>query len=142
MILRTLALACAVLTLTGAVARAELTLEEPRRNWGWYGVLFLGLTAASASAASDDYAKSEAAFKKAKSNYALYQAATTSADATLYRDLVNKWHRQAKTYEARGNLEAGLAVVLALTTVASFMPTREPGPILLSYNSVGFRYTF
>ena len=128
--------------LFGTVARAELILEEPRRNWGWYGLLFLGLTAYAANAASEDYAKSSASFKLAKDNYALYLGATTGGDATLYRDLVNVNHREAKTLEARANFEAGLAVVLALTTVYSFLPSRAPGPILLSANSVGFRVAF
>jgi hypothetical protein len=136
-------LAC-VLVLGWAVpARAELTLSEaPRKNFTWYGVLFLGLSLGSFAAAANDYKESNDALDKADASYKQYQGATTSSDADRYHRQTARYRRQAVGFESTGNAAAMLGLIFGVTGVACFFTNDRDTPILLSYNRVTVRMQF
>jgi hypothetical protein len=137
-------LVCLMLIAAAVPARGAdmLLMEEPRKDFTWYGVLFLGLSVASFAVASNDYKESSDAMKKADSAYSLYKAATTSSDADLYHRKTRKLHRAAAGYESTANAAVLLGVIFGLTGVYSFRNYDHDAPILMSFNRVTVRLRF
>lgn len=124
-------------------ARADLMLmEQPRKDYTWYGVLMLGLSIASLDVAQNGYTESDKALTKAQDSYKLYKAATTSDDANKYHKLTEHYRRRSVTFESTANAAVVVGVILGAAGVYSFFADGNKSPILVSYNSVTLRYHF
>jgi hypothetical protein len=141
--LAALLLCIAVLSVARPVRADDLMLlEEPRKHFGWYGVLFLGLSIASFDVTANGYKESDAALKKANDNYKLYKAATTETDATRFHRLTEHYRKQAVGFETTGNAALILGVIFGATGVYSLFADDPNSPILVSAHSIGLRYRF
>lgn len=133
---------CGVL-MAAATARADLMLmEPPRTDFTWYGVLMLGLSAASFAVASNGYAEAAQALDKADEAYALYKSATTADAADKYHKRTERYRRQAVAFESTANAAVFLGVVLGVAGVYSLFADGETKPILLAHNRIGVRVRF
>jgi hypothetical protein len=136
-------LALAIALAVATPARAELMLtDEPRKDFRWYGVLFLGLSAVSFNVAAHDFRESEKARNKADDSFALYQASTTATDADHYHRQTSHYHRQAVGFESTANAAVVIGIIFGLTGVYSFTNNDRDTPILLSLNRVTLRLRF
>lgn len=134
---------CGALMAAANTARADLMLmEAPRTDFAWYGVLMLGLSAASFAVASNGYAESAEALDKADKAYALYKAATTSADADQYHKRTERYRREAVAFESTANAAVFLGIVLGAAGIYSLFTEGESKPLLISHNRVGVRLRF
>lgn len=134
---------CVALMAAATTARADLMLmEPPRTDFMWYGVLMLGLSAASFAVASNGYTESAEALDKADDAYTLYKAATTVADADKYHKLTERYRREAVAFESTANAAVFLGIVLGAAGIYSLFAEGESKPILISHNRVGVRLRF
>ncbi len=127
-----------------APARAGdlLLLEEPRKDFTWYGVLFLGLSAASFAVASNGYKESTRSMDDADAAYSKYKLAATPNDADRFHRQTAHFHRAAVGYESTANAAVLLGVVFGLTGIYSFFDRSHDTPILMSLNRVTVRLRF
>ena len=137
-------LLCVSVLALARPARAEdlMLMEEPRTHFGWYGVLFLGLSIASFEVTANGWKESETALKKANDNYKLYKAATTADDADRFHKLTNHYRKQAVGFETTGNAALLVGIIFGATGVYSLFADNPNSPIIVSSNSVGLRYRF
>ena len=137
----------AALVLGNSIAfgqESSLMLEqEPRTDFSVYGWTFLLLSLGTLAYGAKVYGDSQDDQDTAEVNYASYQAATSSSEATTFRDAVSENLNDARANENRANLALYMAFVFGLTSWYSFNAEDLPDARLaVTTNSIILRHRF
>jgi len=143
--LRWLSAAMALLLMVGPAgsAMAESMLRERQDTFGaGAGWTFLLLSAGAFAVASNGISERDKWLAEADDSYDAYEAATDAAVVKELRQDTQRYLDRAKAYESTANAALVLGVLFALTSYASFTNEPRESPILVSTNSIAYRYRF
>lgn len=117
--------------------------EEPRTDFSVFGWTFLVLSLGTLAYGAKVYDDSQDDLDKADANFVSYQAASSSNEATTFRNAVSENLNDARANEDRANLALFLAFVFGLTSWYSFNAEDLPeGGLAMTSNSIILRHRF
>lgn len=143
--LRWLSAAMAVLLMLGPAgsAVAESMLREQQDTFGTgAGWAFLLLSAGAFAVAANGVSERDKWLDEAEDSHDAYKAATDPATVKDLRQETQRNLDRAEAYESTANAALVLGVLLALTSYAAFTNEPRESPILVSANSIAYRYRF
>lgn len=143
--LRVLSAAMAVLLMLGPAgsAMAESMLRERQDTFGaGAGWTFLLLSAGAFAVAANGISERDKWLAEAEDSHDAYEDATDAATTKELRKDTQRSLDLARGYESTANAALVLGVLFALTSFASFTNEPRESPILVSYNSIAYRFRF